>query len=211
MPCTLCAHHATLFHTDSKSGVQTYICPQCDLRFIDPAWHLDETDEKKRYETHNNDISDPRYQAFVRPALDWIRNHLPKTARGLDYGCGEGPVLAHLLYAQGYDVTLYDPYFAPNPEALKKTYDYVVAIEVVEHFYKPAEEFARLSSLIRPDGALVIMTSLYSENTDFESWYYRRDPTHVCFYSKQTLSVICERLGFKSVDTFNDRLVCFRR
>ena len=37
---------------------------------------------------------------------------------------------------------------------------------------------------------LAIMTSFIPKDNLFESWYYRRDPTHVVFYNKKTFEII---------------------
>jgi hypothetical protein len=42
-------------------------------------------------------------------------------------------------------------------------------------------------------GWLGIMTSFLTTDDAFESWYYRRDPTHVTFYSEKTFEVIAEQ------------------
>jgi len=37
------------------------------------------------------------------------------------------------------------------------------------------------------------MTNTLTTDDAFDSWYYRRDPTHVCFYSEVTFKVIAEQ------------------
>jgi hypothetical protein len=37
------------------------------------------------------------------------------------------------------------------------------------------------------------MTTFLTEDKQFENWYYRRDPTHVVFYSKKTFEIIAEQ------------------
>lgn len=37
------------------------------------------------------------------------------------------------------------------------------------------------------------MTTFLTEDKLFENWYYRRDPTHVVFYSQKTFEVIAEQ------------------
>jgi hypothetical protein len=117
----------------------------------------------------------------------------------LDYGAGHQPVLSEHLRALGYTMTIYDPYFWPATEALETSYDFVVACEVAEHFFDPAAEFARLRRLVRPAGALLLNTEIYNDGIEFENWYYRRDPTHVVFYSARTLEWIGRRYGFAEV------------
>ncbi|MBF0253274.1 MAG: class I SAM-dependent methyltransferase, partial [Candidatus Omnitrophica bacterium] len=164
--------------------------------------------EKKRYEKHNNDVNDPGYRKFVEPIVLEILNRYTPMHKGLDYGCGPGPVVAEMLKNKGYSVELYDPYFCDNREALKKKYDFIICCEVIEHFNSPAKDFERLRDLLNPGGALFCMTELYSENTDFKNWHYSNDPTHVFFYHTKTLSWIKAKFAFNSLES-NGRVSSF--
>jgi hypothetical protein len=57
-----------------------------------------------------------------------------------------------MLEEKGHSLTLYDPFFKPNTNALKRNYDFVFATEVIEHFFHPALEFQRLRALTKPGG-----------------------------------------------------------
>jgi 2-polyprenyl-3-methyl-5-hydroxy-6-metoxy-1,4-benzoquinol methylase len=125
----------------------------------------------------------------------------------LDFGCGEGPLIHYLLEPRGYKVNLYDHFFYPDRSVLQAKYDFVAAVEVVEHFYDPAREFELLKSLLKPKGRLGIMTEQCSEDTDFSTWHYRRDPTHVAFYSEASLRWVARRYAFNEVIFHSNRLV----
>lgn len=92
---------------------------------------------------------------------------------------------------------LYDPFFAPDPAPLREHYDFITCTETVEHFFKPADEFARFDQLLRPGGWLGIMTQMRDETYRFETWHYVLDPTHVCFYHKRTLHWIAQKHGWQ--------------
>jgi hypothetical protein len=115
--------------------------------------------------------------------------------------------LAHQLAARGYRVELYDPYFHNHPAALAQTYDFIMMTEVAEHLFEPGFELERLRRLIKPGGALGIMTALYHSEVDFTSWYYRRDPTHVCFFSEQSILWIQKNLSFSSATITDQRVI----
>ncbi|MDT8310050.1 MAG: class I SAM-dependent methyltransferase [Methylophaga sp.] len=156
----------------------------------------DVADEKAQYLTHENDVNDPRYQKFVSPITKAILTEQTTDKTGLDFGAGPGPVISHQLAKQGYWVTLYDPFFYNNINALNGQYNFIISCEVIEHFHQPAQEFARLRRLLKPGGSLYCMTELFSETQDFASWYYKNDPTHVFFYHANSLPLITERFGF---------------
>jgi 2-polyprenyl-3-methyl-5-hydroxy-6-metoxy-1,4-benzoquinol methylase len=107
-------------------------------------------------------------------------------ARGLDFGCGPGPALAAILREAGFDMVLYDSFFAPDVTAFAKPCDFICATEVVEHLHHPGRELERLWALLKPGGWLGIMTKLVRNQQAFGAWHYKNDPTHVSFFSEAT-------------------------
>ena len=164
--------------------------------------------EKALYLTHENDVNDPRYQAFVSPVTNAIVAEQSPDKTGLDYGAGPGPVISHLLTQQGYSVRLFDPFFHNDISALQSQYDFIISCEVIEHFHQPAAEFDRLRQLLKAGGSLYCMTELFSEKRDFTGWHYKNDPTHVFFYHAGSLPIIAGRFGF-SRWRLEGRLVVF--
>jgi SAM-dependent methyltransferase len=167
-------------------------CPDCEARFLEPSQRLSREDEYLHYLHHENDASDPGYRRFLSklavPLLERLGPPRHGQGRhGLDYGCGPGPALAEILREAGHDVALYDPFFHPDPEPLSRTYDFITCTETAEHLHRPAEEFDRLDSMLRPRGWLAVMTCFQTEDNLFAAWHYRRDPTHVVFYRETTL------------------------
>ena len=66
---------------------------------------------------------------------------------------------------------------------------------MAEHFRQPLEEFERLWSLLRPGGILGLMTRLREAGQDFAGWYYKKDPTHICFYSRTSFAWLARQFG----------------
>ena len=163
---------------------------------MDPADRPDPYAERARYETHENDPADPRYRGFLSALADPLIERLSPGATGLDYGSGPGPTLSVMLEERGFPTTSYDPFFAPDDASLQRTYDFIACTEAAEHFFAPGEELAGLDRLLRPDGWLGIMTRSLPADASFESWWYVRDPTHVCFYHPATMEWIADRFGW---------------
>lgn len=163
---------------------------------LDSIDYLEENQEKARYEEHNNDVGNKGYQSFVYPIVKEVLNDYKKYDKGLDFGSGTGPVITKLLRDKEYNIKLYDPFFANEPEVLEEKYDYIVSCEVIEHFHNPRKEFKLLRSLLKPGGSLYIMTSIYSEDIDFKTWNYKDDKTHVFFYHKKALEWIKNEFDF---------------
>ncbi len=173
-----------------------------------PDDHLDTADEKARYETHNNDVNDERYQEFVSPIVDAVTKNFTTGKSGLDYGSGIGPVISHLLKAKGYVVDQHDPIFDNNPMVFRNRYDFIVCCEVIEHFRHPAREFLKLNQLLKPNGKLICMTDLLTPDVKFPEWYYKDDPTHIFFYRKETIKFVQKAFGF-SASSIDSRTVIF--
>jgi SAM-dependent methyltransferase len=196
MNCPLCCSTAAAYYT-GRHG-EYFDCPQCRGVFLSPDDHPSLADERARYETHNNDIHDPQYQAFVAPIVEAVVDTFTPVHTGLDFGCGTGPVISHLLGQKGYPVDLYDPFFHNAPHVLENRYDYIICCEVMEHLRQPAREFARLSNLLKPAGHLICMTTLLTDDVVFDTWTYKNDLTHLFFYRPQTIIYIEKNYNFRS-------------
>ncbi len=184
-PCPLCYYRISTLY--SEVGRRRYWrCGRCALVFLEPAQLPAAAGELEYYLLHENDPNDSRYRAFLAPLTDAVLERLAPGAEGLDYGCGPGPAAAAVLREQGRPTLLYDPFFAPSPEPLRRSYDFILCSEVAEHFHQPAYDFEWFRWLLKPGGWLAVMTSLLDDGIDFANWHYRRDPTHVVFYSEQT-------------------------
>lgn len=201
--CPLCTNLAEVFFKDIY-----YLCPACGGIFRPEHLLLSPEREKSRYETHNNDVNDVRYQNFVAPIVNAIIRDFAPRHRGLDFGAGTGPVISKLLGDQAYQTSLYDPFFHNHPQLLQQQYDYIICCEVIEHFYHPAREFALLKSLLKDNGKLYCMTELYRPHINFAKWRYQNDETHVFLYQPQTLELIRHNTGFASM-SIDDRLIEF--
>ncbi len=194
--CPLCASEAAeAFFTVAERDY--YRCPNCALRFLDPALWPERQAEHAHYRLHDNNPDDPRYRAFLSRLADPFLEVLPPGLSGLDYGCGPGPALAMMLREAGHEVALYDPLFEPDTQVLETTYDFVTCSETAEHFHDPPREFARLDALLRPGGWLGLMTMFQNDDVGFATWHYRRDPTHVVFYREETMHWIAARYGWE--------------
>ncbi|WP_299439934.1 class I SAM-dependent methyltransferase [uncultured Aquimarina sp.] len=208
MDCALCGSGTTEFSVIKKRAY--HHCSNCDGISLHPTYFLSNDKERKRYETHNNDITDLGYQNFVSPIVNAIVKNYGENHQGLDFGSGSAPVITTMLRNLGYVIHTYDPFFDPNSKALHRTYDYIACCEVMEHFYHPNKEFKLLHSLLRENGSLYCKTYLYDTSIDFNSWWYKNDATHVFFYSKNTLNWIKDHYGFSEV-IISKKLIIFRK
>jgi 2-polyprenyl-3-methyl-5-hydroxy-6-metoxy-1,4-benzoquinol methylase len=104
----------------------------------------------------------------------------------------------------------YDPFFRRDAALLAQTYDIITCSETVEHFHSPRTEFERLHQMLRPGGSLYISTLLYHDSIPFANWHYRRDPTHVILYRRETFSWLAEHFGFDKLE-IQGRVITLRK
>lgn len=193
--CPLCqACGAALYHREV--GRDYWQCGGCELVFLSPSQRLSRDDEIARYSLHQNSEGDPEYRMFLSRLADPVIERVPAGSAGLDYGCGQAPELALILSRSGRPTAGYDPVFRPDEPLLEATYDFVTCSEVLEHVHDPRALLRRFAGLVRRGGKLAIMTDLNAARVPFGEWWYRRDPTHVCFYSENTMRWIARELGW---------------
>ena len=191
--CPLCKNIQTSFLY--RDQYRTYPrCPNCALIFVARKDLLPPHQEKERYDLHQNDPQDEGYRQFLNQlAKPLIKRIGPPPMEGLDFGSGPGPVLAMILEEQGYRMTLYDPYYAPDKSPLQRSYDFVTCTETIEHFYAPDKDWRLLIKLLKPGGWLGIMTQLVQDIQSFPTMHYITDMTHVSFFSRVTFEYLADR------------------
>ena len=195
--CPLCSGNSTHYHTFRQRVFLQ--CAFCLSVFTHPDHYLSPAEEQAHYECHVNNPDDLRYQKFVSPITNSILKDFGTTDKGLDFGSGTGSPIVKVLGDNSYDISQYDLYFHNDTEKLNQKYNYIACSEVAEHFKEPHKEFSLLRNLLLPDGKLYLMTEMFDENRDFESWYYKTDPTHVFLYHAKAFEWIKENFGFKNV------------
>lgn len=205
MNCTLCQTPLI-----NRIDNEYFKCTCCRAYVKDKTSYFTEDQEKKHYEQHNNDVNDLGYQNFTAPITNYILNHCDSNMLGLDFGCGKGPVITKQLLEKGFQIKLYDPYFYPQLDYIKYRYDFIFSCEVFEHFYNPFEEVSKLSALLKKGGILLVMTHVYKNQSDFSTWYYRKDQTHVFIYTPETMNHIASQFGYQ-IECESERLYVLKK
>lgn len=193
--CPLCADPDAALFADLPP--RTYFqCATCALVFLDPSQRPTADEERAEYDLHENDPSDSRYRKWLSKLTDPLLTGLDSRAQGLDFGSGPGPTISVMLEECGYTVRNYDPFYAPDSRALNETYDFISCSETAEHFHCPADEFTLMARLMRPGGRLGVMTQMLLPGINFATWRYRLQPSHVVFYSPETMNWLAQHFGW---------------
>jgi 2-polyprenyl-3-methyl-5-hydroxy-6-metoxy-1,4-benzoquinol methylase len=213
MDCPLCECGATRpFQPELADAFRE--CPDCALVFLEPHAHPSLQAERARYLTHNNSADDPGYRKYLSDAVEPLVEVLEEgisasgvdpaaaraSLRGLDFGCGPGPAVQTMLAEQGIECANYDPFFAFAPDLLERPYDFVICTEVVEHLRRPGHAWDLLDRLLKRGGWLSVRTEILTPDVDFETWWYRNDETHLCFYRSETMEWIADSYEWSLVE-----------
>ncbi len=196
--CPLCESKSFHFWYQELHSRDFYLCPECDLRFVDRKQLMKETEEKSHYEQHNNSTLSAGYEKFLNRLSTFVENKYSKDSRGLDYGSGPFPMLNKLLTSKGFkNLYYFDPFFAPAENYKKMKFEFITICEVIEHISGLKKEFNELCELLKNEGAMVISTGIYNEKIEFSSWYYHLDKSHINFFSEKTFQWISKEFALK--------------
>ncbi len=191
MRCRLChSEQTTLFHQSEDRDY--YLCGECDLVFVPSEFFVNQSDEKAKYDNHQNSIENEGYCQFLDRLLLPMQALLKPKAKGLDFGSGPGPTLHQLMQKRGFKMDIYDIFYHNDLSVFTKRYDFITSTEVIEHLHRPLFEIERLWGMLNDDGVLGLMTGFRPD--DFASWYYKRDLTHINFFTPKTFAWLAQKL-----------------
>jgi hypothetical protein len=194
LTCPLCHGTDCSPYISHETG-EYFQCGECALIFVDPSFRLKSDEEKARYDLHTNSPDDPGYRNYLKKVLDPVLERLCPGAKGLDFGSGPGPTLSLMFEEAGFDMRIYDHFYARDESALNEQYDFITSTEVIEHLYDPRSVLQMLWRLLKRSGILTLLTQPCPESKEaFASWYYKNDPTHVCFFSLETMQWLASQL-----------------
>lgn len=207
--CPLC-YSLSIVNYCSDKRRDYYHCEQCRLVFVPSCQHLSREAEKAHYDLHQNSPDDQGYRQFLSRLTNPLTAVLTPAARGLDFGSGPGPTLSVMLEEAGFDMAIYDIFYANNMSVLQSEYDFITTTEVVEHLSKPGKVLESLYFMIRPGGYLGLMTKMVLDQAAFSSWHYKNDQTHISFYSRETFNYLAQTWG-ASAEYLDDDVVLIKK
>ena len=206
MFCPLCSSDTnSVFNIKNRDY---FLCPNCDLLFMNPQDRLNKQKELERYLKHQNDYGDEKYKAFLLQIAKPCFEYINEKSLCLDYGSGKEKNMEQLFNDYGFGIESYDPYFYPIQ--LKTKYDLIVCNETCEHFYHPAVDIKNIKTILAPQGVFAVGTNLRDESIRLSSWHYLSDQTHVSIYSKKTFEYIAAKYGFEILKILNGRVLVLK-
>jgi len=197
MKCKICNSDCYLIY-DQQFEIDYHRCKSCGFIYEDPKFHVSFNEELNEYKTHNNSIEDEGYVNMFKRFMEAFEPFVDNKSL-LEYGSGPEPVFSEVLRQSGYKVSSYDPFFLPDETYLEKTYDVITSTEVFEHFVEPLAEIEKLVGLLNDNGVLAVMTQFPKDDEHFKSWWYRRDKTHISFYTIESFKEIAKKYNLEIV------------
>jgi len=208
--CPVCGSTAIdLYHSDRRR--EFFKCSECGLVYVPEKYHLSEKDERSRYDKHENTPDNSGYADFLNRFYSVVRKHIKAGNRGLDFGSGPEPLLAEMFSRNGYYMSVYDPFYAPDKTVFQLKYDFITISEVLEHIKYPVIELKKLWNCLNPGGIIGIMTKFLPENIgEFSSWNYKNDSTHISFYNEGVFEWISELINSQLVFPAKDIVLMYK-
>lgn len=199
--------------TDNRSKINYYECSECQFIMKSIENFSDFSQQKERYNLHNNHEEDRGYQAYFQRFIDFLElERRDSIEHALDFGCGASLLLSKMLQNNHITCDAYDPIYHPNEVYKERSYDLISSIEVFEHLHDPKSEFALLLQRLNGSGYLAIQTAFHPNDREaFLKWYYRLDPTHVIFFSLRTFEVLANMFAVKILSSDNKSKILFQK
>ncbi|WP_408097641.1 class I SAM-dependent methyltransferase [Peredibacter sp. HCB2-198] len=209
MTCPLCQHQSsTIFDQDKLRSY--YLCDQCGLVFVPRESLISSSEEKKRYDSHQNSDQDPGYHNYLLKISQEILPHLLSSGRGLDFGCGATKMLGSMFEKAGFEVDSFDLYYHPDQTIWQKKYDFIILSEVIEHLNSPREVMINLRGLLNPSGHIFVKTKTYPAPPEFKNWFYKRDITHVQFFNQSSFEYLAQLVHLTGPMKIGEDLFLFK-
>lgn len=212
MKCTIC-NTTTQSFDDLELKKTFYQCPNCELIFLDKKFHVNLQDEKTLYDFHNNSFEDLGYVKMFENFLDFFWKDIKnKTKTALEFGSGPGPVLYELLKRKDLEVDCYDKFYQPNKVYENKKYDLITSTEVFEHLEDPKGVLTLLTSHLNEGGVIALMTLFHTnKQSEFLKWWYRRDPTHITFFTPKSIEELAIECGLNVIKHDSKRVIVLQK
>jgi 2-polyprenyl-6-hydroxyphenyl methylase/3-demethylubiquinone-9 3-methyltransferase len=228
VPCKICGDPAPLYgvvdfnrNCEIPNGVKLALsgtpiyyrrCGSCGFLFTDAF--DDWNDEQFKTHIYNGAYYsvDPGYiaerpnsNADVVARLWGLRK---SETRVLDYG-GGNDVFCTALRANGFPVAVtYDPMVPEYSRRPDGRFDLVTCFETLEHLPDPQAGIAQIVEFVADPGLILFTTLLLPADFDTQRlnwWYIGPRNGHVSIFSRQALTGVWSRYGYK-LASFNDNI-----
>lgn len=209
-PCPICSRATARFSAvkwDRKSTAaqesrwKYYHCDHCGSYFLDEmrGWSPEMFAEKvynAEYSKTDVEFDGTRSKKLL-PKIAGILK-MCSGSRILDYGGGSGS-LVDLLRKDGFDAYCYDPFGRQDVSGDARGFDFIVAIEVLEHIIEARSLWETISGKLNPGGIFIATTSTVNGRSVAKWDYANPRAGHCMLYSAAALYFISKQHGLQPV------------
>ena len=211
MKCKIC-HFPTKLFEDQQLQKHYFYCSNCQCISLDARYYLSSEKEHSLYDNHHNSLENEGYVKMFEDFLDFFWDDLTGKKNVLDFGSGPTPVLSQLLAKRDVHVDYYDKFYQPIQCFENQTYDLITSTEVFEHLDEPMSVLKLLADHLNPNGIIALMTLFHNDDeAHFLKWWYRRDPTHITFYTPKTIEILAHNCGLEVIKTDGKRIAVLQK
>ncbi len=201
LECRLCdgsLSHRFDLQVLGTHDVQYFECSNCGSLQTEPPYWLDEAYSK---ENLSNLDTGAAQRNIHNMAACFAMSKLFNLRNAIDFGGGDG-LLCRMLRDHEINCYVKDKHASPTyaqgfTDQDFEQPDLLIGFELLEHFANPKIDLEDLFGL-RP-AALLLSTSLYTN--EGKDWWYLTPESgqHVFFYSRKALDLIVEKYGYSAV------------
>ncbi|HTP07592.1 MAG TPA: class I SAM-dependent methyltransferase [Anaerolineae bacterium] len=224
--CPICqTNQATPFY--SKNGYSIVECAACHMRFVSPIPTSEELTAHYQNAAYFEGESEQGYlnyadmQKALRPhfqrRLQVIEARLSQRGKILDVGCAAGYFLEEAQQrgwqicgmelsqemADSAEQLLHVPIYTELAAVPDRDFDVITLWEVIEHLPDPINTLRQLRDRLRPGGMLMLSTPNnrhWQALRAKEQWVGYRPPSHLQYFTRETLGDTLRRAGFERSD-----------
>jgi hypothetical protein len=184
--------------------LERYVCPGCGCiygpaKYLDLSQEMVEADYALLYDTYaeaDSTVNELRAFRSLGPRSGGVY---------LDWGCGRWSSTIPRLRAEGYDVWGYEPsapsegkaFVVARREAISARFEGLFSNNVIEHMFRPVEEFRYFHTILAPGARMAHASPCYR-------YAYSDTRFHVVFLTGRSAEALAERTGFRVVGREED-------
>ncbi len=230
--CVICSSNSTKVIANNIrgiEGVKVYYCEQCDIAFIDEKYA--ERNEKQFYNEVYPEIINPIHKGtspvdVVLARMERCMKYLArrnKQGKALEIGCASGAFLASIQEyfdsVVGCDLNREHCAYVKSKYGIEchnmdiremgqdGEFDFIFMFQLLEHISKPHDFLAKVSSLLKPQGMLILdvpnlnepLFRLYRLPMIKEGFFFK--PQHPVTYSPKSLNKIMSMHKLAEIET----------
>jgi len=224
--CSLCKNDETKLLLN-KQGFSIVKCNKCGFVYVNPRVHNEQlTEIYKHSYFQNKDYGYTGYEQEKRLRVKnferWIKDaasYMPvgRNIQALDVGCAAGYCLDVMKekgwVAEGLELdeemceSLYqrgDVVFRTALEDFTGTrkYNVITLFDVIEHIPGIDAAFSKLSSLLEPDGIVIMVTpdhKSFQRKILKKKWFQYKPIEHIQYFDRESLQVFSQRNGLSMI------------